>query len=180
MIFAPLSISGAFEITLERREDARGFFARTYCDDEFAAQGLNTAWVQMNVSMNLVPGTLRGLHFQNEPAAEEKLVRCLRGRAHDVIVDLRAGSPTFGLHAAVELDSASLNAVYIPKGVAHGFQALDPETLLQYHHSTAYAPGHEGGVNPLDPELGIDWPLPPVHLSDRDRELPVLKEISPL
>ena len=180
MIFAPLAIAGACEITLERREDARGFFARSYCDKDFAAQGLNTCWVQMNLSMNLTAGTLRGMHFQRGPAAEEKLVRCLRGRAHDVIVDLRAGSPSFGRHAVVVLDSAALNAVYIPKGVAHGFQALAPETLLQYHHSTAYAPGHEGGVNPLDPELAIDWPLPPVQLSDRDRALPVLKEISPL
>ncbi|GAB5436933.1 dTDP-4-dehydrorhamnose 3,5-epimerase [Falsiruegeria mediterranea] len=180
MKFEPLPLKGAYEIHLERREDDRGFFARMYCDDEFAAQGLNTTWVQMNVSLSREAGTLRGMHFQREPAAEIKLVRCLRGRAFDVIVDLRAGSDTYGQHCHVLLDQDALNAIYVPKGFAHGFQTLSDDTELQYCHSTAYAPGHEGGVNPLDPDLGIAWPRPVTVLSDRDQNLPPLAECTAL
>lgn len=180
MIFSPLPLAGAVSIDIDPREDARGMFARLYCDDEFAAQGLNTTWVQMNISVNTHAGTLRGLHFQRPPADEIKLVRCLRGMALDVIVDLRRDSDTFGRHTAVTLDGARRNAIYIPKGFAHGFQTLQDGSELQYLHSTAYAPGHEGGINPLDPALGIDWPQPPVQMSDRDRDLPPLKECDPL
>jgi dTDP-4-dehydrorhamnose 3,5-epimerase len=180
MIFAPLPLSGAFEIGLERRGDARGFFARFFCAEEFAAHGLNTGWVQMNLSFSTAAGTLRGMHFQRAPAAEVKLVRCLRGRAQDVIVDMRAGSDSFGHHCAVTLDADARNAIYIPTGFAHGFQTLTDETELQYFHSAAYAPDCEGGVNPLDPALAIDWPLPPVEVSDRDRALPLLADCPPL
>ncbi|WP_224815688.1 dTDP-4-dehydrorhamnose 3,5-epimerase family protein [Hasllibacter sp. MH4015] len=180
MNVTPLPLSGAFEITLERREDARGYFARTYCDDEFRKAGLNSSWPQMNVSMNLAQGTLRGMHFQRAPQAEVKLVRCLRGRAWDVIVDLRAGSASFGQTTALMLDAEALNAVYIPEGFAHGFQAVLPETLLQYMHSETYAPGHEGGISPFDAALSIDWPLPPARMSPRDEALPALAEITPL
>ncbi|SPJ29773.1 dTDP-4-dehydrorhamnose 3,5-epimerase [Falsiruegeria mediterranea] len=180
MKFEPLPLKGAYEIHLERREDDRGFFARMYCDDEFAAQGLNTTWVQMNVSLSREAGTLRGMHFQREPAAEIKLVRCLRGEAFDVIVDLRAGSDTYGQHCHVLLDQDALNAIYVPKGFAHGFQTLSDDTELQYCHSTAYAPGHEGGVNPLDPDLGIAWRRPVTVLSDRDQNLPPLAECTAL
>ncbi|WP_406644487.1 dTDP-4-dehydrorhamnose 3,5-epimerase [Aliisedimentitalea scapharcae] len=180
MIFDPLALSGAWEIKLQRREDDRGFFARMYCDTEFDAHGLNTTWVQMNVSMSRECGTLRGLHFQREPAAEVKVVRALRGRACDVIVDLRAGSATFGQSCSVILDQDALNAIYVPKGFAHGFQTLEPDTELQYLHSTAYAPGHEGGINPLDPALNINWPLAVSNMSDRDRNLPALQECAPL
>ncbi|MCA0872107.1 dTDP-4-dehydrorhamnose 3,5-epimerase [Seohaeicola saemankumensis] len=180
MIFDPLPLQGAYEIRLERREDDRGFFARTYCDAEFAGHGLNTTWVQMNVSMSRDAGTLRGLHFQRGPAAEVKLIRCLRGRAFDVIVDLRDGSESYGAFFSLVLDQDALNAIYVPKGFAHGFQTLTADTELQYLHSTAYAPGHEGGINPLDPDLTIDWPLPVAVMSDRDRNLPALRECAPL
>ncbi len=180
MIFDPLPLQGAYEIRLNRREDERGFFARTYCDAEFASHGLNTTWVQMNVSMSRETGTLRGLHFQRGPAAEVKLIRCLRGRAFDVILDLRDGSDTYGALFSLVLDQGALNAIYVPKGFAHGFQTLTPDTELQYLHSTAYAPGYEGGINPLDPELSIDWPLPVAVMSDRDRNLPALRECAPL
>ena len=176
MKFEPLPLKGAYEIHLERREDERGFFARMYCDHEFAAHGLNITWVQMNVSLSREAGTLRGMHFQRGPAAEVKLVRCLRGQAFDVIVDLRQGSDTYGQHCHVLLDRDALNAIYVPKGFAHGFQTLSDDTELQYLHSTAYAPGHEGGVNPLDPALGIEWPRPVSVLSDRDQNLPPLRE----
>lgn len=180
MKFHPLPLSGAFEITLDRIEDARGFFARCYCDDEFGQAGLNTTWPQMNVSMNVQPGTLRGLHFQRAPAEEIKLVRCMSGEALDVIVDLREGSETFGQHCSITLDGNGMNAVYIPQGFAHGFQTLAPNTLLHYLHSTAYAPGHEGGVNAQDPDLAINWPLAITSLSERDTALPPLHEIPAL
>lgn len=180
MIFRALPLSGAYEITLEKRADSRGFFARYYCDDEFAAHGLNTTWVQMNLSSSDAKGTLRGLHFQREPAAEVKLVRCVQGRMWDVIVDLRRGSATFGRHCAVTLEANAANAIYIPKGFAHGFQTLVVDCRLQYAHSTPYAPGVEGGINPLDPDLAIDWPLPPANMSDRDRALTALKDCEPL
>jgi len=171
MKFRDLPLSDAYEITLEKHMDARGFFARIYCRDEFAEQGLNTTWVQMNVSFSADKGTLRGMHFQHGPAAEIKLVRCLGGRVLDVIVDLRAGSGSFGQHCAVTLDAALGNAIYIPKGFAHGFQTLTPDCTLQYSHSTPYTPGFEGGINALDSGLGLEWPLPPVNMSGRDRAL---------
>lgn len=180
MKFTPLALSGAYQVEIEPHLDARGLFARIYCDEAFAAAGLNTRWRQMNLSVNTKTGTLRGLHFQRPPADEIKLVRCLRGAALDVIVDLRAGSATFGQHLTLELNAEARHAIYIPTGFAHGFQTLQPETEMQYSHSNIYAPGHEGGVNPFDPALAIDWPLPPAELSDRDRNLPVLKDIDPL
>ncbi len=180
MKFQELPLSGAFEISLEKNVDDRGFFARIYCEEEFTAQGLNTQWVQMNVSYSADKGTLRGLHFQREPAAEVKLVRCLSGRVYDVIVDLRTGSDSFGRYCAVTLDAAIGNAIYIPKGFAHGFQTLSPDTTLQYAHSTPYRPGHEGGINALDPDLGLNWPLDPVNMSGRDLALGPVNECDPL
>ncbi len=180
MKFTALPLSGAYEISLQKHEDERGFFARIYCDEEFSAQGLNTHWVQMNMSFNQTKGTLRGLHFQRDPAAEIKLVRCVKGRVWDVIVDLRAGSPTHGHHCTVTLDADAGNAVYIPKGFAHGFQTLAHDCTLQYAHSTPFRPGFEGGINGLDPDLGINWPLPPTQLSDRDRALGPLQDCDPL
>jgi dTDP-4-dehydrorhamnose 3,5-epimerase len=180
MIFRELPLSGAWEINIERREDARGFFARSYCDGEFSDHGLNTTWVQMNVSFSQTKGTLRGLHFQREPAAEVKLVRCLSGQVFDVIVDLRSGSPTFGQYCSVMLDGELRNSIYIPVGFAHGFQTLSDGCELQYSHSSAYQPGHEGGINALDSVLDITWPLPPTVMSDRDRALVPLTECKPL
>ncbi|WP_390911294.1 dTDP-4-dehydrorhamnose 3,5-epimerase [Pseudosulfitobacter sp. SM2401] len=180
MIFEPLPLEGAFEVLLEPREDARGFFSRFYCDDEFSKHGLNTTWTQMNISVTRHTGSLRGLHFQKGDAAEVKLVRCLRGRAYDVIVDLRAGSPSYGQHVSVELDADRRNSIYIPKGFAHGFQTLESEVELQYLHSEPYTAGHEGGVNVMDPDLAINWPLPPAQLSERDKTLPAFSEISAL
>lgn len=180
MKFTPLPLEGAYEVDLERREDARGFFARTYCAGEFSALGLCTEWVQMNLSFTRQRGSLRGLHFQRPPMAEVKLVRAVRGRVLDVIVDLRDGSATYGTWCTVTLDADQRNAIYIPKGFAHGFQTLIDDAELHYSHSTAYAPGHEGGVHPLDPDLAIKWPLEPRNLSERDLALPSLSECSPL
>jgi len=180
MNFRELPLSGAYEISLEKHEDARGYFARIYCQDEFTAQGLNTTWVQMNVSFSAEKGTLRGLHFQRDPAAEIKLVRCLGGRVLDVIVDLRAGSDSFGHQCALTLDATLGNAIYIPKGFAHGFQTLEADCTLQYSHSTPYMPGHEGGINALDSDLRLHWPLAPVNMSGRDLALGPVKDCDPL
>ncbi len=180
MMFRPLEIAGAYETLLERRGDARGYFARMFCENEFEGHGLNTHWAQMNLSFTQQKGTLRGLHFQRPPAAEVKLVRCLAGQALDVFVDLRAGSPTYGHHCRVTLDSAQKNAVYIPIGCAHGFQTLCDDVELQYFHSHAYAPAHECGIHPCDAALGIDWPLPVAQMSERDAALPLFSDCEPI
>lgn len=180
MIFKPLSLDGAFEVLLEPRGDERGFFSRFYCEQEFSEQGLNTRWVQMNLSLTRGIGSLRGLHFQRGSAAEVKLVRCVRGRVYDVIVDLREGSSSFGRHVGVELNAEHRNSIYIPKGFAHGFQALEDEVELQYLHSHPYSPSLEGGVHLMDSHLAINWPLPAAHLSERDKNLPTLTEVSAL
>ncbi|MVO18621.1 dTDP-4-dehydrorhamnose 3,5-epimerase [Parasedimentitalea huanghaiensis] len=180
MIFKPLSLAGSFEVLLEPRGDERGFFSRFYCDEEFSHHGLNSDWAQMNISLTRGAGSLRGLHFQRGAAAEVKLVRCLRGRVYDVIVDLREGSSSFGRHVGLELDADRRNSVYIPEGFAHGFQTLEDEAELQYLHSQPYSAEQEGGVNLMDSKLEINWPLPLAQLSDRDKNLPTLTEILPL
>ncbi len=167
MEFVATDIPGAFEVIHDVRSDARGRFTRQYCEQEFAAAGLNTHWVQVNQSVTLGSGSVRGLHFQRPPHAEAKLVGCTLGRAFDVAVDLRRGSPTFLRWAAVEIDEG--RSFYIPAGCAHGFQALSDEVHLTYLHSASYAPEAEDGVRFDDPALGIGWPRPIGTVSDRDR-----------
>jgi dTDP-4-dehydrorhamnose 3,5-epimerase len=171
--FHETKIAGALLIEPERRPDERGFFARTWCRDEFAARGLTTAWVQCNVSFNERRGTLRGLHYQADPFPEIKLVRCTMGAAYDVIVDLRPGSPSFGQWVGVELTAANRLSLYIPGGVAHGFQTLADDTELFYQMSEFYRPELARGVRWDDPRLGIAWPdCPQRIISARDRNLP--------
>lgn len=170
MEFVPTSIAGAFEIRHDVRSDARGRFKRQYCEQEFAAAGLNTRWVQVNHSVTLGKGSIRGMHFQNAPAAEAKLVSCPVGKAFDVVVDLRARSGTFLEWTAVEIDEST--SLFIPEGCAHGFQTLTGEVQLIYMHSAVYAPDGEGGVRFDDPAIGIVWPLPAGTVSDRDRSFP--------
>lgn len=166
MDIIPTSIPGAFEIRHDVRSDGRGRFRRQYCEREFAAAGLNTRWVQVNHSVTLGRGSVRGMHFQHPPAAEAKLVSCPVGRAFDVVVDLRSGSSSFLQWVAVELDETS--SLYLPEGCAHGFQTLTDEVHLIYQHSAYYAPETEGGVRFDDPAIGIEWPLPIGTMSDRD------------
>lgn len=181
MLFKPLPLAGAFLIDLERREDDRGFFARFYCENEFAAHGLETRWVQMNTSLSRQTGTIRGLHLQKPPKAEAKVVRCLRGAIWDVIVDLREGSPTFAKWYATELNEDNRSMLYIPKGCAHGFQTLQQNSELLYLHSEFYSPEYEGGLKFDDPDIAISWPLHVTELSARDQNLPLLKEwIAPI
>lgn len=172
MEFVATSIAGAYAIRLDVRGDARGCFKRHFCRRAFADRGLAADFVQMNHSVTKGRGAVRGIHFQRPPHAEDKLVSCTLGRAFDVAVDLRNSSPTFLQWAAVEIDQAT--AFYIPKGCAHGFQALAGEVHLVYLHSDYYAPEAEGGLRFDDPALGIQWPLPIGTTSDRDRGFALL------
>ncbi len=173
MKFTELSIPGVFLIDLERRSDDRGFFARTYCESEFAALGLAARMVQTNVSHNHVAGTLRGMHMQLEPYGEVKIVRAIRGAIHDVIVDVRPDSPTFLQHVGVHLDDDNRSALYVPIGFAHGYQALTDDAEVLYQVSTAYAPGYEVGYRHDDPAFSISWPLPVTVVSPKDAEWPL-------
>ncbi len=169
-----LPIPGAYEVKSRIFRDHRGEFARLFCAKELAEIQGDRPIVQINHSLTRAVGAVRGLHFQHPPAAEAKWVRCLSGRVFDVMVDLRRGSPTFLSWHAVELSAAAANAVFIPEGCAHGFQVLQPESMLLYLHSAPYAPEHEGGVRWDDPRIGIDWPMPVKDISERDRNHPLL------
>ena len=172
MEFLPTRIAGAYQVRLRVHSDPRGQFKRQFCSREFASAGLIGGFVQMNHSVTRGRGSVRGLHYQRPPAAEDKLVSCTLGRAFDVAVDLRRGSPTFLQWAAVEIDPAT--SFYIPKGCAHGFQTLEEEVHLVYLHSDYYAPEAESGVRIDDPAVAVDWPLAVGTLSERDRSFPLL------
>jgi dTDP-4-dehydrorhamnose 3,5-epimerase len=157
--FTPMPIAGAFVVEIEPHEDERGMFARTFCEREFAAHGLRTRFVQCNLSVTRKRGMLRGMHLQAPPHEEAKLVRCVKGRVYDVTLDLRAGSATFMKWHPVELAAERRNAVYIPEGCAHGFQALTDDCELEYQISAEYSPGAKRGVRWDDAAFGIRWPL---------------------
>ena len=158
MRFLPTALPGVFVVEPELKADDRGFFARTWCRDEFAAAGLAATWVQCNVSFNRRAGTLRGMHWQAAPHEEVKLVRCTTGAAYDVVLDLRRDSPAFGKWVAVEITAENRKAVYIPAGCAHGFQTLADATELFYQMSAFYHPEAAHGVRWDDPAFGIAWP----------------------
>ena len=175
MRFVETPVAGAWVIELEPFEDERGFFARSFCAREFEARGLETRLVQCNLSWNRRKGTLRGMHYQRPPAAEAKLVRCVRGALFDVVLDLRSGSPTEGRHHGVELSAANRRSLYIPPGCAHGFQSLVDDTEILYQMSEFYTPEAGAGVRHDDPRFGIAWPLPVAVISDRDRDWPLVE-----
>src|SRR5213592_2345229 len=179
MQFTETKLKGAYIIDLERREDSRGFFARAFCQKEFAALGLKPVIAQANVAYNFKKGTLRGMHFQFPPAAETKLVRCTRGAILDIIVDLRPESPTYLQNIAVELTEENGRALYVPERFAHGYQALRDSTETSYQVGEFYTPGAEGGLRYNDPRLGLTWPLPVSAMSEKDREWKLLDEIEP-
>lgn len=168
MRFTELDLAGAYVIDQERHEDARGYFARTFCTDEFAAHGLASTFVQCNTSFNASHGTLRGMHFQQAPHQEIKLVRCTSGAIWDVVLDLRPESPSFCRWEAVELTVANGRALYIPAGFAHGFQTLIDDTEVFYHMAERYHPESATGVRWDDPVFGIIWPIRPPIISERD------------
>lgn len=169
MIFKKLRLPGAYEIQLEKISDDRGFFARAYSEDEFKEHGLVTNWVQMNQSLSRKKGTLRGLHFQYPPSNEAKLIRCLKGAIWDVIVDIRRDSDTYGKWAGLELSEENRAMMYAPNGFAHGFISLTDDAEILYMVSSKYSPESEGTLRWDDPFHGIEWPLKPVQISDKDR-----------
>lgn len=175
MRFTPLSVAGAYVIDIEPAHDERGFFARIFDADGFAALGLARTFIQLSLSYSRRRGTLRGLHYQDTPAVETKLVRCVRGAMHDVVVDLRPGSPTYLAHAVVELSAENRRAVYIPPLVAHGFQTLADDTETLYQIDAPYTPDAARGVRYDDPALGISWPLPVSVINDKDRSWPLVR-----
>jgi dTDP-4-dehydrorhamnose 3,5-epimerase len=172
VIFVETGLPGAFVIEIERREDERGFFARTWCRREFEAAGLNTDLAQCNISFNRQRGTLRGMHWQAAPHGEAKLVRCTRGAIWDAIIDLRPESPTYMNHFSVELTADSARALFVPEGMAHGFLTLEDESEVAYQMSEFYEPGASRGVRWNDPAFGITWPLPNPILHPRDAAYP--------
>lgn len=172
MRFTPLGLPGAWLVEIEPREDERGSFARTFCAREFAAHGLATGFVQTSLSTNARRGTLRGLHWQAAPHAEAKVVRCVRGRVYDVLVDVRPESHTFRQHVAVELGADQRNAVYLPAGVAHGFLTLADDCELHYAMSEFHVAEAARGARYDDPAFGIVWPQPVRIVAERDRAWP--------
>jgi len=179
MRFLPTRLEGAFLIDLEAHQDERGAFARLWDGALFAERGLEPGLAQVSVSWNPKAGTLRGLHFQLPPYEETKLVRCIRGAIFDVIVDLRAGSPSYLQWEGFELTEGNRRQLYIPKGFAHGFETLADESEVLYFISTPYAPTASGGLRWNDPALGIAWPAEPGIVSERDRTWPPLPGTSP-
>jgi dTDP-4-dehydrorhamnose 3,5-epimerase len=177
VIFTETKLKGAFVIDLERREDNRGFFARAFCQKEFADHGLKPVIAQANIAFNKRKGTLRGMHFQYPPAAESKLVRATRGAILDIIVDLRPESATYLQHVAVELSADNHRALYVPERFAHGYQALEDATETSYQVGEFYTPNTEGGLSPFDPRLGLTWPLAVSEVSEKDAKWAPLDQV---
>jgi dTDP-4-dehydrorhamnose 3,5-epimerase len=172
MIFTSTRLAGAYLIEIEKIEDDRGFFARTWCRREFDARGLAAAPAQMNLSRTKTRGTIRGLHYQAPPCAETKLLHCIRGAIYDVAVDLRPESPTYREWMAVELSAADHRMLYLPEGFAHGFQSLEDDVEVLYVVSEFHSPRHERGIRYNDPAFAIHWPLDVRMVSDKDRQWP--------
>ena len=175
MKYTPTSIQGAFVVDLEPRGDDRGFFARLFDADEFADHGMDRVYPQINTSMSVHAGTLRGLHYQVAPKGEAKLVKCLSGAIFDVVVDMRETSPTFQKWFGLELSSENRSMLYVPKGCAHGFMTLEDHTEVMYPASAPYAGDHERVLRWDDPTIGIEWPRKPTVLSDKDRAAPTFE-----
>jgi dTDP-4-dehydrorhamnose 3,5-epimerase len=175
MIFTETKLSGAFIIDLEKRGDSRGFFARSFCQDEFERHGLVNKVVQTNVSLSKHQGTLRGMHYQEAPYAETKLVRCTQGAIYDIIVDIRPESPTFKQWIGVELSSSNHRMLFVPQNFAHGFITLMDDSEVTYQVSQVYHPGSERGLRYNDPALGIIWPREVNVISDKDASWPYMK-----
>lgn len=172
MIFMKTALPGATIVDIERREDARGYFGRTYCEQEFKEHNLPTHMVQTNMSLTRRAGTLRGMHYQLAPHAEDKLVRCVRGAIWDVIVDLRPKSAAYCKWIGVELSEANGRMLLVPKGFAHGFVTLTDDASVTYQVSAFYAPQAERGARHDDPAFAIDWTVPILDMSDKDRAWP--------
>jgi len=169
MIFTETDLKAAYIIELNKLQDDRGFFARTWCKNEFDSHGLNTVFVQANMSTNKIKGTLRGMHYQISPYEETKLIRCTKGAIYDVIIDLRPDSQTYKKWIGVELTSENYKMLYVPENFAHGFITLENDTEVSYQVSQFYAPGSERGARYNDPAFGIDWPSDVKVISEKDQ-----------
>jgi len=176
MQFEPTPIPGAFVIKLSPHIDERGAFSRLYCEEELRALGRTRSIVQVNHSVNKEKGTVRGMHFQYPPYAETKIIRCLRGRVFDVMIDLRTDSPAFLQWHSVELSPEGYNMIYIPEGCAHGFQTLEENSELLYFHTAFYNKDAEGALRYDDPRVSIKWPLPAMNVSQKDKSYPLLND----
>ena len=172
MHFELTGLKDAWLVLLEPVRDERGFFARTFCVDEFAAHGLETSYPQHSISLSSRRGTVRGMHFQQEPHSEVKLVRCLKGAIWDVVIDIRKNSPTYCRWQAFELSGSNNRQLYIPKGFAHGFQALNDDTAISYLISEPYVPEAASGIRYNDPAFNIAWPLEVTAISKKDQGWP--------
>jgi dTDP-4-dehydrorhamnose 3,5-epimerase len=170
MIFTETKLKGSFIIDIEPREDERGFFARSWCEDEFKQHGLNTRLVQCNISFNKKRGTLRGMHYQAAPFAEAKVVRCTMGAIYDVIIDLREDSPTFKQWISVELTAENRRALYVPENFAHGFQTLTDNAEVFYQISEFYRPEYARGIRWNDCAFGVEWPVETLIISQKDAD----------
>jgi dTDP-4-dehydrorhamnose 3,5-epimerase len=175
MRFEPTPVSGAWLVSPEPNQDARGFFERVLCLREFAGHGIRFEVVQSNLAHTTHAGVIRGLHYLPPPDREQKLVRCVAGAVHDVIVDVRQGSPTAGATFQVRLDATRRQSLFVPAGVAHGYQSLSDGTGVLYMTDTYYRPGLEKGVRYDDPSIGIAWPLPARDVTDRDLNWPLIE-----
>jgi dTDP-4-dehydrorhamnose 3,5-epimerase len=175
VIFTETKLKGAFIIDLDRKQDERGFFARAFCQNEFKERGLKPLIAQANIAHNIRKATIRGMHFQFPPTAETKLVRCTRGSILDIIVDLRPESSTYLQHISVKLDDINQRALYVPERFAHGYQTLQDNTDTSYHVGEFYAPLSEFGILHNDPRLGLEWPLPPTVVSEKDQQFAPLE-----
>lgn len=176
MKFLETPLEGAFVIELEKHGDERGFFARSFCINEFRENGLTTQFVQVNNSLSKVKGTLRGMHYQLAPQAETKMVRCIRGSFVDMILDIRSGSKTFGKSFGAELSAENRKMMYVPKGFAHGFITLTEDAEAFYFVDEFYAPEFERGIRWNDPKFGIEWPCEPSLISEKDANHPDFDE----
>lgn len=176
MKFIKTDLEPAHVIELDEFNDHRGMFARIHCENEFKEHGLASHMVQTNMSITNKKGTLRGMHYQVEGAEEDKLVRCVKGKVLDVIIDVRKGSPTFGKHFKVELSEDNRKAIYVPKGFAHGILALSDDAVLVYHVSQFYTPGKEKGIRWNDPFFNIEWPVEEPILSEKDANHPLWED----
>lgn len=176
MQFTETKLKGSFIIDIEPRPDSRGFFARTFCGQEFVAHNLKPTVAQCNLSFNYKKGTLRGMHYQIAPATENKLVRCTQGAIYDVIVDMRPESPTYLSYIGVELTAENRRSLYVPAMFAHGYQTLTIDSEVAYQVSEFYAPGYERGLRYDDPAFDIEWPLPVSEISEKDVTWPLLFE----
>jgi dTDP-4-dehydrorhamnose 3,5-epimerase len=172
MRLVPAGIHGAWFVELTLHRDERGAFGRTWCREAFRESGVAFEPVQCNISRNPKRGTLRGMHYQRPPSGEAKLIQCVRGRIHDVAIDLRRGSPTFGQSAAAELSAEGDTLFFIPEGCAHGFLTLEPDTDVFYYMGHAYVAGAGAGVRWNDPAFSIRWPHQPAVMSERDASYP--------